>query len=286
VAAVAGKVVERPEDTTRLQEALVGWDIQAHRILATNPTGANLALVAMTQGTVAFASLAILDTAAVTGHIDPADHAQRLSPALQASQQTWSTAARRWTELTTPASPTSPDLVLAERELRASVRQITHDQHGWAAPKLVAQRVDLTETATLLQRAMAAAVDVAHLTRDIAATDDRLQGPARAMNKRAMADADLVPRSEVTDPMAAWVPARDLLTNRIVPLPEPVRAGLVAATDAAARAATRLASAGTCLAATTTTDLDRDPLARAQGMDVIARASTRTTRPPGCHSWR
>jgi hypothetical protein len=59
---------------------------------------------------------------------------QRLGPALEASQVAWSRAAKRWGELTNPASRTDPALVGAASELRSAIAEPATNQGGWATP--------------------------------------------------------------------------------------------------------------------------------------------------------
>ena len=54
-----------------------------------------------------------------------------------------------------------------------------HDQMGWAAADLMAARLHAPTALAQLQLARAAAVDLAHLTSDIALTEAMLTGPAR-----------------------------------------------------------------------------------------------------------
>ena len=59
---------------------------------------------------------------------------QRLGPALEASQVAWSRTAKRWGELTNPASRTDPALVGAASELRSAIAAAASNQGGWATP--------------------------------------------------------------------------------------------------------------------------------------------------------
>jgi hypothetical protein len=241
-----GEVLARPGGIGRLQETLIGWDIQAHRTLAAAPTPANLLLVSRVQATVATTAAALLHAAARTGHLDADTFTARLAPTLDASQRAWTHAAGRWAELTAPASRTDPDLRHAAGRLRAAVGEITHDKTSWADPETITRRVDTAEAARTIQQALSAAVDLAHLTREVAATGQGLTGPARAVQRRANAEAASIGRRH-HDPAALWVSPRDLHTNRPVDLPEPVRAALVDAGDTVIVAAATAMSAASCL---------------------------------------
>ena len=242
-----GEHVGGPYGTERLQQALIGWDIQAHRTLAATPTAANLLLTARTQAGIATAAGAILHAGARTGHVDTHAYEHRLAPTLDATQGAWTHVASRWAEMTTPASRTDLDLVHAAGELRAAVREISHDKTTWAAPEIMAGRVDLGEAARTLQQALSAAVDVACVIRDVAAQDTNLTGPARAMSHRANADIDRATDRGHRGEDVVWVTPGDVYANRTVTIPEPVRAGLVGATDILVQTAGNAVSAAASL---------------------------------------
>src|SRR5450631_2202362 len=245
--AAQGERVHGPYGAERLQQALIGWDIQAHRTLAAAPTPANLLLASRTQAGIATAAAAILHAGARTGHVDTNAYQHRLAPTLDATQQAWTDVASRGADMTSPDSRTDVDLVQAAGELRAAVREVAHDKTTWARPEIMARRVDLGEAAQHLQQALSTAVDIASVIRDIAAQDTNLTGPARAMNHRANADIDPAADRGHPDDEVAWVTPADVYANRIVAIPEPVRAGLVDATDTLVQSANNAMSAAACL---------------------------------------
>ena len=79
---------------------------------------------------------------------------QRLGPALEASQVAWSRAAKRWGELTNPASRTDPALVGAASELRSAIAAAASNQGGWATPDQLATRVNLPAAVRSLHLSM------------------------------------------------------------------------------------------------------------------------------------
>ncbi|HEY5178773.1 MAG TPA: hypothetical protein VIJ07_03195, partial [Dermatophilaceae bacterium] len=245
--AAQGEHVHGPHGTERLQQALIGWDIQAHRTLAAAPTPANLLLASRTQAGIATAAAAILHAGASTGHVDTHAFEQRLAPTLDATQQAWTHVATRWAEMTIPTGRTDLDLVHAAGELRAAVREVAHDKTTWARPEVMAGRVDLGEAAQHFQQALSTAVDVACVTRDVAAQDTNLTGPARAMSHRANGDIGRAADGGHEDEDVVWVTSVDVHANRTVPIPEPVRAGLVDATDTLVQTASNAMSAAACL---------------------------------------
>src|SRR5665647_711642 len=203
--AAQGEQVRGPYGTERLQQALIGWDIQAHRTLAASPTAANLLLASRTQAGIATAAGAILHAGARTGHVDTDAYEHRLAPTVDATQVAWTHVASRWAEMTSPADRTDLDLVHAAGELRAALREVAHDKTTWASPDVMAGRVDLGEAAQHLQQALSTAVDVACVIRDVAAQDTNLTGPARAMSHRANADTDRAADGVHPDEDVVWV---------------------------------------------------------------------------------
>jgi hypothetical protein len=149
--------------------------------------------------------------------------------------------------MTSPASRTDLDLVHAAGEVRAAVREVAHDKTTWARPEVMAGRVDLGEAAQDLQQALSTAVDLACVTRDIAAQDTNLTGPARAMSHRANADIGRAADGSHEDKDIVWVSSGDVFANRTVPIPQPVRAGLVDAADTLVQTASNAMSAAACL---------------------------------------
>jgi hypothetical protein len=116
---------------TRLGSALVAWEMQAHRTLAAGPDPADLIRVARVQVLITTTTGILTEAAARNGHVDR-DLIQQLGPALEANQVAWSRAAKRWGELTSPASRTDPALVAAASEVRAAIAATATNQAGWA----------------------------------------------------------------------------------------------------------------------------------------------------------
>jgi hypothetical protein len=94
----------RGRPAIHLEAALAAWEIQAHRSLANQPDPADLVRVARVQALIATTTVVVSEAAARRGEID-AGVIDRLTPALETAQLAWSRSARRWAELTTPASP-------------------------------------------------------------------------------------------------------------------------------------------------------------------------------------
>lgn len=241
--AAHGELVPPPPCANRLQDALIAWDIQAHRTLAAQATAPNLLLVARTQAAIATTAAVVLDAAASTGHIDQQGYRERLSPAIDASQEAWTRSAGRWAALASPAR-TEVALGRSAKEVYAAARGIAHDKTTWATPQVMASRVDLAEIAHSLQQALTAAVDVAHLARAVAATNEDLTGPARVLSRLAHTEAEAaVERGERTSKDVMWVTPATIRSNELIALPDPVRAALVNVSNAVITTATRAMSA-------------------------------------------
>ena len=108
----------------------------------------------------------------------------RLTPALENVQLAWSRSARRWAELTMPASRTDPALVEAAGQLRAAIRAAVATQTGWATPEQIAGRIDLPATVMTLHRSLVDSIELAYITREIAADHNGLAAPARIIAMR------------------------------------------------------------------------------------------------------
>ena len=143
-------------------------------------------------------------------------------------QLAWTRAAKRWAELTGPASRTDPALARAAGEVRAALAATASTQTGWATPDQLADRLDLAKTAKTLHLSLLAGVDVAYLTREVAANHPGLTAPARVIAMRAQGEAELAAdQGETRYDGKVWATPRQIATNELIPLPEPARRGLV-----------------------------------------------------------
>jgi hypothetical protein len=159
----------------------------------------------------------------------------RFTPALENSQLAWSRSARRWGELTTAASRTDPALVEAASQLRAAIGAAVGNQTGWATPDQIAGRIDLPATVMNLHDSMVAGVELAYVTREVAADHPSLAARARVIAMRAQGEAEVaIEQGETRFEGVRWVTPHQIAANQLIPLPEPARRGLVnAATDVA-----------------------------------------------------
>jgi hypothetical protein len=180
----------RRRPAMRLGAALAAWEIQAHRTLANHPDPADLVRVARVQALIATTSGIVSEAAARRDEIDDGV-IERLTPALENAQLAWCRSARRWAELTTPASRTDPALVETASQLRAAIAAAVANQISWATPDQIAARIDLPATAMTLHRSMVAGVELANVTRELAADHPGLAAPARVIAMRAQGEAEV-----------------------------------------------------------------------------------------------
>jgi hypothetical protein len=215
----------------RLESALAAWEVQAHRTLAANPDPADLVRVARMQALIASTTSILTEAAVRKGHID-GDVLQRLAPALDADHVAWSRLAKRWGELTSPASRTDPALVAAASEVRAAIASAATNQTGWATPDQLASRVDLPTTVKTLHLSMVASIDTAYVVRDTAADHPGLTAPARIIGMRAQGEAEVaIEQGETRYEGVTWTTPRQIASNQLIPLPEPARRGLINLAD-------------------------------------------------------
>jgi hypothetical protein len=253
----------------RLAAALAAWEIQAHRTLASQPDPADLVRVARVQAIIATTTVVVSEAAARRGEID-AIVIDRITPALENVQLAWSRSARRWAELTTSASRTDPALVEAAGQLRAAIRAAVAHHTGWATPDQIAGRIDLPATVMTLHRSMVAGVELANVTREIAADHPGLAAPARVIAMRTQGEAEVaIEQGETRFEGVRWATPQQIAANQIIPLPEPARRGLVnAATDVAAATNQAVAAAA---------QLQRTEHAPAVGADRARRVGRAAT---------
>jgi len=210
---------------------LAGWDIQAHRTLVANPDASDLVRLARVQALIASATAVVSEAAASQGIVDR-QVVQRVIPSLDGTQVAWTRVARRSAEVTSPQSRVDPLLVRAASEVRATIASTASNPTGWATPDEIAGRVDLTRAMNALHLNMVSTLDVAYLTRDIAATSLTLTAPARQIAMRAQGEAEIAAdQGNTAYQSMRWATERQIATNQLIPLPVPARIGLIKATD-------------------------------------------------------
>jgi hypothetical protein len=225
-ASVLGEVRPTPP-TSRLQSALSAWDIQVHRTLAARTDAADLVRVGRVQALIASAAAIVTEAAGESAEIDP-EMVKRLTVTLDASQVAWSRMAKRWGELTGQDSRPEAALARAASEVRAAICTTACNPTGWATPDQIAIRVDLKRALKSLHLSMIGAIDLAHIAREVAATDPTLTAPARVIAMRAQGEAEIAREQGLgAYEGVTWASSRQIATNQVIPLPEPARRGLI-----------------------------------------------------------
>jgi hypothetical protein len=199
--------------------------------LAASPDPADLVRVARVQALITTTTSILTEAAARKGHID-VDVIQRLAPSLEASQMAWNRMAKRWGELTNPASRTDPALVGAASEVRAAIAATATNQAGWATPDQLASRLDLPNIVRTLHLSMVASVEIAYVVRDTAADHPGLTAPARIIGMRSQGEAEIaIEQGETRYEGVTWTTHPQRASNQLIPLPEPARRGLINLAD-------------------------------------------------------
>jgi hypothetical protein len=225
-ASALGEVRQIPRPS-RLQSALTAWDIQVHRTLAKDPDAADLVRIGRVQALIASAAAVVTEAAGKRTEIDP-NMVERVAGSLDASQVAWSRLAKRWGELTSETSRADPALTRAASEVRAAISATACTPTGWATPDQIAGRFDLKRTLKSFHLSMVGAVDIAHVAREVAATQPTLTARARVIAMRAQGEAENAKEQGLTAyDGTTWASARQIATNQMIPLPLPARRGLV-----------------------------------------------------------
>lgn len=100
----------------------------------------------------------------------------------------------------------------------------TRDQLG----EQLVQPVDLDKTVGTFQLALVASVDVAYLAGEVAAIGRGFTAPARVIAMRAQGESELaIAQGDARNAGKTWATPGELADNHMLPLPEPVRRGLV-----------------------------------------------------------
>ena len=168
---------------------------------------------------------------------------QRLGPALEASQVAWSRTAKRWGELTNPASRTDPALVGAASELRSAIAAAAPKAAGPRRPAGHSRQPSCRGQG--LHLSMVASIDIAYVVRDTAADHPGLTGPARIIGMRSQGEAEIaIEQGETRYEGVTWTTRRQIAANRVIPLPEPARRGLINLADEVIATTNRAVAAG------------------------------------------
>ena len=159
-----------------------------------------------------------------------------------------------------PHRAVSRDLRLAGSELVLAFSELVFDGTALADPATIAGRVDLGRTVSVLAGAMDAPHQASLLLLD-AALDPRSRVDANAAQHLISRLSDAA--GEVASPEDCWIDPRDLVANRDITPPAPVR-GVISAQVETVRATSRTLAAGASalVAASSPTATHRDEPAR------------------------
>ncbi len=229
VAGVASEARRPTDDHNRIPRALVGWDIQAHRTLATRSSAADNVTVSRTQALIAGVGLLLVDAhahrhaAATPAGSHPST--ERLTSSLDAVGRAWNNFASRWDDLPAPTDRPDPKLLRASAELRAAYRELTHDATITFAPHVIAQHAGLERALTATLAAIESCPELADVLAE-KANQPGLVGRARALSHRAHNDIEAGLATPDPSGDVVWVSVGDIHQKRQVPLPPPVRQAL------------------------------------------------------------
>jgi len=204
----------QPVQPTTLESAITAWQSNAVRALTASPSVADLALVVRTQLDGAVFASALGGAATHAGLLTPLEGV-RMQRALTTFEGSASDLLESLTLLSGRDNTFQARLVEASTQLRLAYRQIAHDGTSLASSDTLRQRVDIGRALTAVQRSLVAGVDLAWRIHD-AARDPALRVRAQGAHRIAA-------RSHQPRPSAGWVEAVDLVHNRLIPAPPPVR---------------------------------------------------------------
>jgi len=275
VSSLHGERLEEYAGLGRLADAVVRWDIQAHRTLAAHQTLANLAAIARTQAMLQRTSLILVRAAALTATADPATYEQQIAPAFE--QAIWAQAriAGHWGSLTNAHTrKVDPNLWTVADQLQAAMRELIHDKTALADPTLIAQRADLRELEPTGKRATVGGFILACDARDIATFNSSLSAPAKAMLQFARTGMPEAGEGDL-DHLGASLSPTDLQHNPARPLIVPVRDILV---RDSVEAANRMAGASSAVLALSS---PREPARKSPARDRARNVAPAPSVPVG-----
>ena len=144
----------------------------------------------------------------------------------------WSRTAKRWGELTNPASRTDPALVAAASEVRAAIAAPPPTRPDGPHPTSSPAVSTFPTSVKTLHLSMVASVDIAYVVRDTAADHPGLTAPARIIGMRAQGEAEIaIEQGETRYEGVTWTTPSQIAANQLIPLPEPARRGLINLAD-------------------------------------------------------
>jgi hypothetical protein len=204
----------RPVHPTRLEAAIATWQTTAARALASTPSVADLSLVVRTQLDGTVLAFAVAGSATHAGLLTPTEGV-RMQRAQTGFEHAASALLQSLRPLTGRDRTFQAPLAEAAAELRAAVRDIVYDGTSLAGSDTIRERVDISRALSAVQQ---------HLTGGVALgwrILDDINGPH--LQVRAQGAHQIASQSHQPAPSKGWVEAGDLVANRLIPLPSPVR---------------------------------------------------------------
>jgi len=182
--------------------------------LTSRPSVAELSLVVRTQLDGTVLAFAVAGSATHADLLTPPEGI-RMQRAQTGLEHAASTLLRTLRPLTGRDRTFQPPLAEAAAELRAAIRDIVYDGTALAGSDTIRDRIDITRALVAVQQ---------HLTGGVALgwrILDDINGPH--LQVRARGAQQVASQSHQPSPSKGWVEAGDLVANRLIPLPSPVR---------------------------------------------------------------
>ncbi|KAB7739766.1 hypothetical protein GA707_20020 [Nostocoides sp. F2B08] len=206
-----------PVQPTMLETAINAWQTNAARALTNSPSVADLALVVRTQLDGAVVASAVGGAATHAGLLTHLE-GTRMQRALTIFEGSAADLLKTLTLLSGRDRSFQARLVETSAQLRLAYRAIANDGTSLASSDTIRERVDIARALTAVQRGLVAGVDLAWRLHD-AGRDPNLQVRAHGAHR-------IAGKSHQPGPSAGWVEAVDLVHNRLIPAPPPVRYAL------------------------------------------------------------
>jgi hypothetical protein len=203
-----------PIHPTRLEAAIATWQTQAARALTSAPSVADLSLVVRTQLDGSVLAFAVAGSSTHAGLLTAAEGA-RMQRAQTGLERAASGLLESFRPLTGRNRTFQAPLAEAAAELRAAIRDIVYDGTSLAGSDTLRERVDISRALSAVQQ---------HLTGGVALgwrILDDINGPH--LQVRASGAHQIASQSHQPTPSKGWVEAGDLVANRLIGLPSPVR---------------------------------------------------------------
>lgn len=206
---IDGEVAPRGDDSLRLPRALATWELAANRVLCSDPTSADVTMIARTEALIVVAGHRLI-SANVSGRY------REVLENCEASAAGWSRTASWWQLLIPTNGRVSDAVITASAEVRAASRALTLDRTRAADHEAIRAHPAYADAVDALLVSLEEGGSLAERVGDLYSSS--LCGPARALARAAhdLEDGASVEKDTV------WVSPVDTLANRSIPVPRPV----------------------------------------------------------------